>query len=138
MPNSDAELKGYAEFQRALNEINSAMPKDMQEAGMKIAQDWVNLAKGNTNTRQQALAAQSIRVGSSEETGGSITADSPVFFGAEFGGQARPTTMQFPPHMGTRGYFFYPTARSNAERFNAVWAEQIDKAMKPWDHKESE
>ena len=34
-----------------------------------------------------------------------------VFFGAEFGGGARPTTRQFLRHRGKSGYFFWPTVR---------------------------
>jgi hypothetical protein len=34
-----------------------------------------------------------------------------VFFGAEFGGQARPTTRQFLRHRGRSGYFFWQTVR---------------------------
>lgn len=112
------------------------MPQDMQDAAIQIANDWVSAAKGAASTTQQTMAAQSLSVGSAEETGTSITADSPLFFGAEFGGQGRPSTMHFPPHNGQRGYFFYPTARANADRYNQQWLEAIDKAMKPWDHKE--
>jgi len=36
-----------------------------------------------------------------------------VFFGAEFGGQARPTTRQFLRHRGRSGYFFWPTVRKH-------------------------
>ena len=44
-----------------------------------------------------------------------------VFFGAEFGGGARPTTKQFLRHRGQSGYFFWPTVRKKknliAERY---------------------
>lgn len=44
-----------------------------------------------------------------------------VFFGAEFGGGAKPTTKQFLRHRGQSGYFFWPTVRKKknliAERY---------------------
>jgi hypothetical protein len=46
-----------------------------------------------------------------------------VFFGAEFGGQARPTTRQFLRHRGQSGYFFWPTVR---KRKNAIAKEYLD------------
>ena len=130
------EIKGYPEFQKALKKIDRDFPKAMQEAGIEVANEWVRAAKGNTTTSQQSLAATGLRVGPPEPTGGLIVADSPVFQGAEFGGRGRPETMQFPPHRGQRGYFFYPAARANADRLNAIWDAGIDKAMAPWNHRE--
>jgi DNA mismatch repair ATPase MutL len=46
-----------------------------------------------------------------------------VFFGAEFGGAARPTTKQFLRHRGQSGYFFWPTVR---KRKNAIAKEYLD------------
>ena len=46
-----------------------------------------------------------------------------VFFGAEFGGGARPTTKQFLRHRGQSGYFFWPTVR---KRKNAIAKEYLD------------
>lgn len=133
---ADAEIKGYKEFQKALDEIGRDMPKSMQDAGMTIARDWVAAAKGKASTPQEKIAVNGLSVGGTEETGGSITASSPLWYGAEFGGQGRPSTMHFPPHMGRRGYFFYPAARANADRFNAIWQDGIDKAMEAWNHQE--
>jgi hypothetical protein len=48
---------------------------------------------------------------------------SDVFFGAEFGGGARPTTKQFLRHRGQSGYFFWPTVR---KRKNAIAKEYLD------------
>jgi hypothetical protein len=46
-----------------------------------------------------------------------------VFFGAEFGGGARRTTLQFLRHRGQSGYFFWPTVR---KRKNAIAKEYLD------------
>ena len=48
---------------------------------------------------------------------------SDVFFGAEFGGGATPTTKQFLRHRGQSGYFFWPTVR---KRKNAIAKEYLD------------
>lgn len=133
---ADVELEGYPEFQKAITKIERKFPDAMKEAGMKVASEWVAAAKGNAQTRQQSLAAMGLGTGSPEPTGGLIVANSPVFQGAEFGGQSRPSTMQFPPYLGTRGYFFYPAARENADRLNAIWDAGVEKAMEPWNHRE--
>jgi hypothetical protein len=129
------ELKGYPEFQKAVGKIEDLFPKVMADTAYNIARDWVSLAQAAASAPQQALAAQSMSANQDGE-GATIGNDSPLFFGAEFGGQGRPETMQFPPYEGKRGYWLFPTARDNADRFNAQWADAVDVAMKPWDHKE--
>lgn len=44
-----------------------------------------------------------------------------VFFGAEFGGAARKTTMQFRPHRGRQGYFFWQAVRDNKEEIAKMY-----------------
>lgn len=129
------EIKGYTEFMRAISSITSDMPKEMATTANDIAREWVGLAQSAATAPQQALAAQSLSY-SADELGAQISADSPLFFGAEFGGQGRPSTMQFPPYQGKRGYFLFPTARANADRFNEQWVKAIDKSMEPWNHQE--
>jgi hypothetical protein len=50
--------------------------------------------------------------------------------GAEFGGQGRPTTQQFQPHLGRQGYFVYPTIRENSEDIENRWLEAADDLIK--------
>jgi hypothetical protein len=52
-----------------------------------------------------------------------------VFFGAEFGGQARKTTRQFPPHRGKGGYFFWPTVRRMRNEIADEYLDAIEKVM---------
>jgi hypothetical protein len=52
-----------------------------------------------------------------------------VFFGAEFGGQARKTTKQFPPHRGKGGYFFWPTVRNMRQQIAEEYLDTIEKVM---------
>ena len=44
-----------------------------------------------------------------------------VFYGAEFGGAARKTTMQFRPHRGRQGYFFWQAVRDNKEEIAKLY-----------------
>ena len=53
-----------------------------------------------------------------------------VFFGAEFGGGARPTTKQFLRHRGQSGYFFWPTVRKRKNEIAKEYLEGIDKVVK--------
>lgn len=135
MAELEKELRGFPQFLDAIGDITKRFPEVMAETATNIARDWVSLAQAAAGQPQQALAARDLSAQSDGE-GATITNDSPLFFGAEFGGQGRPTTMQFPPYQGKRGYWFYPTARENADRFNQQWADAVDVAMKPWDHKE--
>lgn len=135
MSDVQRELRGYPEFVRAIDDIQKEFPRAMGETATNIARDWVSLAQAAAGEPQQAFAARDLSAQSDGE-GATITNDNPAFFGAEFGGQGRPETMQFPPYQGKRGYWFYPTARENADRFNDQWATAVDVAMKPWEHKE--
>ena len=75
-----------------------------------------------------------------------------VFFGTEFGGgkfgQGSPTsrqtlrgalvrkgggyTTQFRPHQGNKGYFFYPTVRSEGPNIVRLYAEGVERVRKQW------
>lgn len=52
-----------------------------------------------------------------------------VFFGAEFGGGARPTTRQFLRHRGRSGYFFWPTVRKKKNQIATEYLNAIDKVL---------
>lgn len=129
------EIEGYAQFQRDTNEIVSQFPRVMAVAAMEIAVDWVNAAQAMANTAQQQAAASTLEINEEGEEGVTLRSVSPIFFGAEFGGQARPSTMQFPPHQGRRGYFLYPAKRMNEDRFNDIWDKGVEAAMKEWDRR---
>jgi len=55
---------------------------------------------------------------------------SDIFFGAEFGGGARRTTLQFLRHRGQSGYFFWPTVRKRKNEIAKEYLEGIDKVVK--------
>lgn len=128
------ELEGYAEFQRATNKIERNFPAAMKEASLSFARDWVNAAQGAAATGQASAAARSLGVTTASE-GAEIQTDSPLFFGSEFGGRSRPETMQFPPHNGRRGYWFYPARRANQGRLDELWNDGVEVAMRPWNRR---
>ena len=53
-----------------------------------------------------------------------------VFFGAEFGGGVRRTTLQFLRHRGQSGYFFWPTVRKQKNEIAKEYLEGIDRVVK--------
>ena len=135
MATGDVDIEGMKQFESCLNEIQEQLPKQMKEAAERIAKDWISAARNKASRPQAREAAQALTVGNDSD-GATIVNDHPLFYGEEFGGQARPSTMQFPPHQGQRGYFLFPAARENADKFQKVWEAAIDTATKSWDHKE--
>lgn len=128
------EAEGFKEFEAATNKIEKSFPPAMQEAALSFARDWVGFAQGAATNNQASIAAQSLMVTQSGE-GAEITNDSPLFFGSEFGGQARPETMHFPPYNGQRGYWFYPARRANEDQLAKHWDDGVQLAMRPWNRK---
>jgi 3-hydroxy-3-methylglutaryl CoA synthase len=131
----DTEIQGIRQFESALNEIEKQLPKQVKDAARTIAQDWIAAARNKASRPQAREPAQALTVGNDTE-GATIVNSHPLFYGEEFGGQARLETMQFPPHQGQRGYWFFPAARENADEFQKVWEAAIDQATKSWDHRE--
>jgi hypothetical protein len=52
-----------------------------------------------------------------------------VFFGAEFGGGARPTTRQFMRHRYRSGYFFWPAVRKEKENIAREYLDAIQNVL---------
>lgn len=52
-----------------------------------------------------------------------------VWAGAEFGGRGRPTTQQFRPHQGRRGYFLWPTVRAHSDQTQREYSAALAKAL---------
>jgi hypothetical protein len=53
-----------------------------------------------------------------------------VFYGAEFGGRRRKTTMQFPRHRGRQGYFFWQAVRDNKSFIVKEYSDAIERVLK--------
>ena len=125
------EIEGYSQFMRDTKKIEKDFPEQMRNASVDFATEWVQLAQSNADTEYANEAAQAFGIDRDGE-GATITNSSPVFFGSEFGGQARPETMQFPPYNGQQGYWFYPARRSNEDQLMAIWDKGIENAMSEW------
>ena len=140
-------VEGMRELLRALNKIPKDLQNDVRDASQDIANDLAAGARNAAHTPQQRLAASGLKAkrdrvpvvtaGANSVKPGVQTRD--VFYGAEFGGQRRNTTQQFPPWRGSSssaGYFLYPTARQRGKKYYDMWADAVDKAFKTWDHRE--
>jgi hypothetical protein len=124
-------VKDLFETLRKFSKASPQFNKEMRKVAYTIARDLeaIQVAKGlrASNERiptiklrgKESFVSKS-RPNSKRKT--KVTrAD--VFFGAEFGGGARPTTKQFLRHRGQSGYFFWPTVR---KRKNAIAKEYLD------------
>lgn len=130
-------VEGLTELRKALKAISDTAPRELSAAGKEVAgfvaEDARSAASGLGGVA--AKVAPSIKA-SSAGGGGAIGlggAAYPMAAGAEFGGQGRPTTQQFKPHLGRTGYFVYPTIRRDADRIEETYSEKIDDLMRKYD-----
>jgi hypothetical protein len=130
------EIAGYDQFMRDTERIEKDLPEQTRISSVDMAAQWVAAAQSNTHTTQESMAAAELQSFSAGD-GAQIECNSPLFFGAEFGGQGRPETMHFPPFQGQRGYWFYPARRNNEDRFAEIWDKGIENAMSTWDRHDS-
>lgn len=111
-----------------LNAALRALPKEMSAELRDESQDIAAAIAGDAASRAMSLGGAArlvaptikarrdrvpvIAMGSSTRLRkGPRQTVGDVIFGAEFGGKGRPTTQQFRPHLGTTGYFLWPTIR---------------------------
>ena len=133
--------KGLAELRRDLRaagevELEKRLKGELKETAEEIAEGARKAMyppRTNRHGRHGLSAAKrSIKaVVTSNKTliraGGGVDS----FFGFEFGGGKRPRTQQFRPHLGTQGYFLYPTVRREAKGLEGRVADAIMKAFGP-------
>jgi hypothetical protein len=102
---------------RELGSVSHKLPADLRKVSAATAAD----VGARARLRAQSLGgvhahtAPGITVQGSK-VGLDVNAQ-PAIKGAEFGGQGRPRTMQFPPWRGSgadAGYFLFPTIREEA------------------------
>lgn len=135
-------VEGVSQLLKVLRKAPKELNAEVRDAAQGIADLLVSASQKAASTRQEQLAASGlkskrdrvpvVRVPSTMIRPGLRASD--IFYGAEFGGRRRPTTMQFLEHRGRRGYFLYPTARSRGKEFGKMWEAAIDKAMEDWDY----
>lgn len=136
------------ELKAVLREMSHTAKVEMRDASTTIAAEESAriVSRGERTSKAAALAAKSVRVRRGEtpiiaaggavavragERGGTVTG-SDIFFGNEFGGQARSTTQQFPPHRGREGYWFWPTLREDTPEMFETWAQVLDHVARIW------
>jgi hypothetical protein len=130
-------VEGLAELRRALKAASDAAPKELNA----VSKDVATLVADDARGKAAGLGGVAAKVApsispSGTARGGAITLGGtsyPMALGAEFGGQGRPTTQQFKPHLGRTGYFVYPSIRANSDRIESEFSEKIDDLMRKYD-----
>lgn len=150
-----AKVKGFTTIE-GLNAALRMLPKEasakLRDASVDIAADIASEASGRARSQGGAasLVAPSIRAtrdrvpvvkmggstrlpasgnGWARSRGGARQTIGDVIWGAEFGGGARPTTLQFQPHRGRTGYFLWPTVRDNNRDIHERYSDALLKAL---------
>lgn len=130
-------VEGLAELRRALKQVSAEAPKELSAAGKEVAGFVADDARGAASSLGGVAGhvAPSIRAAAAGG-GGAVALGGtayPMAAGAEFGGQGRPTTQQFKPHLGRTGYFLYPTIRRDADRIQSEFVDKLDHLMRKYD-----
>ncbi|MFT4295642.1 MAG: hypothetical protein QM582_09550 [Micropruina sp.] len=139
------EVEGLRELLRVASRLPKTAQNELRQSAMLIATDEAASIRAAAagSSPQSAAVVGSIRArrdrvpavaaggaGRSGVSGGATTGQ--LFFGAEFGGQGRPTTKQFRPHRGTSGYWFFPTLRRDQERMMKRWETALRAVEREW------
>jgi len=126
-------IEGLPELQAALRLLDRDLEKELRKANREVAKFVADDARSAASAlgSTAAKAAPSLKASAgSAYAGVSLGGGAyPFAAGAEFGGQRRPTTMQFEPWRGTgedAGYFLYPTIRRDAERIEEEYGAALD------------
>lgn len=139
IPDLRATLK---RLNRLGKEANALLRDRSGEIAKKVAAKII--AAGEAESPQAAMAAKSVRVrrdrvpaiaaGGSKivsHRGKNRVRGEDVFFGSEFGGQGK-ATQQFEPHLGTTGYWFFPTVRGESDTMTAEFGAVVDELEREW------
>jgi hypothetical protein len=127
-------------FSRMPSEIDKALLRQVEIEARPLVPDMRSTAGGYGAMPAKAAATarlSPLRDGAQVRAGGTGSVASEILYGAEHGGRKRGkravarrsklgnvyitrrrTTMQFKPHMGQRGYWFWPTARKDLKGIN--------------------
>ena len=150
--NNGVEVKGIYEFLRDASKADKRFDVESRVAAGKVAENLLVKARaeaGNVTRNRQALEVmKGMRVGKDRipkvylaTKSGFVSVSNPnrkrkrkvtrgdVFFGAEFGGGARPRTKQFLRHRGRSAYFFWPTVRKEKENIAREYLDAIQKVI---------
>lgn len=130
-------VEGLRELSKALKQLEDKnLGKELQKANKAaattVAKDATGAAYSLGSTAAHvapSIKASAGRMSASVSIGG---ASHPAAAGAEFGGQGRPTTMQFQPWRGAgsnAGYFLYPTIRRDADKIVEEYTAALDELL---------
>jgi hypothetical protein len=150
--NNGVEVKGIYEFLRDASKADKRFDEESRKAAGKVAENLLVKARAEagsvTRNRQALEVMKGMRVGKDRipkvylaTKSGFVSVSNPnrkrkrkvtrgdVFFGAEFGGGARPRTKQFLRHRGKTAYFFWPTVRKEKENIAREYLDAIQKVI---------
>ncbi len=136
-------FQNVAGLRKALRKLPKHLTAELRDASVSIAAEVAREAAGKAEglggsarlvaptikaTRDRVPVikmggAKRIRKGSATQKRGN------VIWGAEFGGGARPSTMQFSPHRGTDGYFLWETIRANKQDIHEKYDDALNAAL---------
>jgi hypothetical protein len=142
------EIKGLDQTLRAFNQYGKDANRELrQAAGVHAERLVAAITLAGQANPQSALAASSVKRRADRvpaiTAGGSrrikpttrprrkVSAGD-IFFGAEFGGGRRPSTRQFPPYAGRRGYWFWPTIRASLPVLRRDYIDTLNTLAAKW------
>ena len=141
------EIEGLSSFVRGASKADAALKPSLKKAGKKtadlVADRTRSSASGPWAAVYDGLRASSALYPTIALRGGGVfratkrgrgnVKNRDVFFGAEFGGRRRKTTMQFKQHRGTTGYVFWPTVRRSRGDIAKHYLNEIDDVLNELD-----
>jgi hypothetical protein len=150
--NDAIEIVGITAFLRDAAKADERFNTEMRKAAQNVAQNLVDKAKVEAGTVTRSRQATEVMKGMRarrdriptvklSEKSAFVSKSNPnrkrkrkvtrgdVFFGAEFGGGATPTTRQFLRHRYRSGYFFWPTVRKEKENIAREYLDAIQKVL---------
>ena len=150
--NNGIEIKGIYEFLRDASRADQRFDVEARLAAGKVAENLLVKARVEagsvTRNRQAVEVMKGMKVGRDRvpkvylaTKSGFVSVSNPnrkrkrkvtrgdVFFGAEFGGGARPHTRQFLRHRGRSAYFFWPTVRKEKENIAKEYLDAIQEVL---------
>ncbi len=131
-------------LRKALRQLPKHLTAELRDASQDIAREVADEARGKAEGLGGAarIVAPTIRAGRDRvpvikmgsakriRSGTDSQKIGNLIFGAEFGGGARPMTMQFSPHKGTDGYFLWETIRDNKQDIHDRHSAALAAALK--------
>jgi hypothetical protein len=150
--NDAIQIQGIYEFLRDASKADKRFDTEMRKAAQNVAENLNQKAKAEAATVTRSSQAVEVMKGMRarrdriptiklSEKSAFVSKSNPnrkrkrkvtrgdVFFGAEFGGQARPRTKQFLRHRGRSAYFFWPTVRKEKENIAKQYLDAIQKVL---------